>query len=598
MPADLKLILSGASLILLATAAITPFAGEGWLALLDGLHWTVSAGAAWAMAWLGAVRGDAGQYAYRRWFCYGTGLYFAGQCCWNLQELFYWNPFPAPADVFYLAMGPCFGVGLLTALRRHVSPARLLAAKLDTAAMTLALLGFILALYLPNAANADALELAVLAAYPLGLLSAASLALLAIPFLSLELAWASCVLPAALLVEGGVWMQWNLQALTGTNQGASLLNWAFSVNGLLVGLGAYLWRADAERSACRQTCRRVMRAIPVAALLVSAATLALVAVGKPEQRAAVFAAAAAGVSVLLLSTLRQSLLLAESEKLLEAEASMAPNEHGYRRSAAELREWQDSQRQALQQGELVLYYQPVFAECGDAVLALAGAEVLVYRRAARGEPASAEPFVAGAGQGGMSAAVGAWAVAEACRQLAAWRGQLPDRFKLWIGLSPEQFGATDTARAMAAALQTYRIVGQRLTFEVGEAALELPQALVAAEALSASGAGLALSRFGTGRSGLACLRQFPFRELKIDCGLVREIPGNASGTQLSAGIAQLAAGLGLAAAADGIETAGQLAFLRAAGYRRFQGAYLAEPLPAAAIPEFAAGCPTQATDAG
>lgn len=596
MPADLKLILSGASLILLATAAITPFAGESWLALLDGLHWTVSAGAAWAIAWLGARRGDAGQYAYRRWFCYGTGLYFAGQCCWNLQELFYWNPFPAPADVFYLAMGPCFGVGLLKALRRHVSPARLLAAKLDTTAMTLALLGFILALYLPNAANADALELAVLAAYPLGLLSAASLALLAIPFLSLELAWASCVLPAALLVEGGVWMQWNLQALTGTNQGASLLNWAFSVNGLLVGLGAYLWRADAERSACSQTCRRVMRAIPVAALLVSAATLALVAVGKPEQRAAVFAAAAAGVSVLLLSTLRQSLLLAESEKLLEAESSMALDEHSFRRPAAELREWQDSQRQALQQGELVLYYQPVFAECGDAVLALAGAEVLVYRRVARGEPASAEPFVAG--QGGMNAAVGAWAVAEACRQLAAWRGQLPDGFKLWIGLSPEQFCAADTVRAIAATLETHRIAGQRLTFEVGEAALALPQALAAAEALSASGAGLALSGFGAGRSGLACLRQFPFCELKIDCGLVREIPGDASGTQLSAGIAQLAAGLGLAAAADGIETAAQLAFLRDAGYRRFQGAYLAEPLPVAAIPEFASGCPTQAIGAG
>lgn len=79
-------------------------------------------------------------------------------------------------------MGPCFGVGLLKALRRQVSPARLLAAKLDTVAMTLALLGFILALYLPHAANADALELAVLAVYPLGLLSAASLALLAIPF--------------------------------------------------------------------------------------------------------------------------------------------------------------------------------------------------------------------------------------------------------------------------------------------------------------------------------------------------------------------------------------------------------------------------------
>ncbi|ANE55349.1 hypothetical protein [Methylomonas sp. DH-1] len=353
MPADLKLILSGASLLLLATAAILPFAGESWLALLDNVHWTVSAAAAWAIAWLGALRGAAGQYVYRRWFCYGTGLYFAGQCCWNLQELFYWNPFPAPADVFYLAMGPCFGVGLLKALRRQVSPARLLAAKLDTVAMTLALLGFILALYLPHAANADALELAVLAAYPLGLLSAASLALLAIPFLSLELAWAGCLLPAALLVEGGVWMQWNLQALTGTNQGASPLNWAFSVNGLLVGLGAYLWRADGDGNACRRTYARVMRAIPVAAVLVSAATLALSLAGQPAHRAAVLVAAVSGVSVLLLSILRQSLLLAESEKLLEAAAHRGQSELGYPPPAqtGERRECEGEPQRGMQQGE-------------------------------------------------------------------------------------------------------------------------------------------------------------------------------------------------------------------------------------------------------
>ncbi|WP_140914182.1 hypothetical protein [Methylomonas koyamae] len=313
-PADLKPILTVSSLLLLAIAVLSLFAGESWLALLDSAHWTVSAGTAWVIAWQGTLHGDAGQYWYRRWFCYGTGLYFVGQCCWNLQELFYWNPFPAPSDVFYLLMGPCFTCGLLKALRRRVSSARLRAVKLDTLAMTIALLGFILALYLPNAADASALELAVLVAYPLSLLTAASVASLALPFLALELTWASGLLPAALLAEGCVWMQWNLQALTGTNQGASILNWGFSIAGLLVGVGAYLWQAERRRTAPVRTYRAVLRAIPVAALLVSVATLVLIWLSAQPQTAEMLIAAGAGGSVLLLSALRHSLLSKENGK--------------------------------------------------------------------------------------------------------------------------------------------------------------------------------------------------------------------------------------------------------------------------------------------
>ncbi len=47
MPAALKPILTVSSLVLLAFAVVSLFADESWLALLDSVHWTVSAGAAW-----------------------------------------------------------------------------------------------------------------------------------------------------------------------------------------------------------------------------------------------------------------------------------------------------------------------------------------------------------------------------------------------------------------------------------------------------------------------------------------------------------------------------------------------------------------------
>ncbi|PPD18512.1 MAG: GGDEF-domain containing protein [Methylobacter sp.] len=330
MPAAEKsLAITGMSVILLATALSFVLA-ERWLPLLDDVHWTVSSLIAWRLAHIGQRRAESESYPSRLWFSRGLGCYAIGQLLWNGQEALAWNPLTSPADIFYWLLGPCFTIGLIKAMHQRLTPARLNAVKLDTASITLALLGFILVLYLANATYSNALEMAVLVAYPLGLLSAASVSILIIPFLGLRPTPAVVLLICGLLVLGYSWMEWNLLVLRGQTHPGSILNTLFSWATLLLGLAAGYWRTESVTSPEHiKFCRRCQQFIPLASLLITSLTVILIIIDNIKLPAAHYAALITTVFILLLGTLRQSLLLSESERTLESERMIEESQKRY-----------------------------------------------------------------------------------------------------------------------------------------------------------------------------------------------------------------------------------------------------------------------------
>ncbi len=334
MPIIVKVIFYSAMSALLLIAFLTKVLPESMLPLLDNIHWTVSSAAMWLLALKGLKRADPGQQIYRRWFAYGSGFYLIGQVLWDIQEAFNWHPFPAPSDLGYLLIGPCFVIGLTKALKYHVTAARHLAIKLDTAAMTVAILGIILVLYMPRAGEASIAELALLIAYPLALFCAASVAMLIIPFLQLRIIWAILLLPVALFVQGLVWMHWNLLALEGINQPGSVWNYLFSFFGVLIGLAVYDWRVEiAENPKYLKICNSFQHFIPAGALLITGCTVLFILLANIQQQTANYLALMSVISVLLLTTIRQSLLLSESDKLLATEKLIEETEKRYERLA-------------------------------------------------------------------------------------------------------------------------------------------------------------------------------------------------------------------------------------------------------------------------
>src|SRR5687768_13654325 len=101
--------------------------------------------------------------------------------------------------------------------------------------------------------------------------------------------------------------------------------------------------------------------------------------------------------------------------------------------------------------------------------------------------------------------------------------------------------------------------------------------------LSEMGIQLAIDDFGTGYSSLSYLKRLPIQKLKIDQSFIRDITVDPNDTAIVTAILSMATSLDLETIAEGVETAGQLALLRAKGCRVGQGFYFSRPVRAEEI---------------
>ena len=97
--------------------------------------------------------------------------------------------------------------------------------------------------------------------------------------------------------------------------------------------------------------------------------------------------------------------------------------------------------------------------------------------------------------------------------------------------------------------------------------------------LKALGLRLELDDFGTGYSSLGYLRSFPFDKIKLDRSFVSQVGENTHCTAIVRAVASLGTSLGIATTAEGVETAEQLAMLRAEGYDEVQGFLFSRAVP-------------------
>ena len=291
------------------------------LVALDNLHWTVSYAAAAVLAWIGVRRASAADRVARRWFALGFTAYAAGQVLWDVQVAIGWNPFPGPSDAFYLMLGPLCCAGLLHVLRARTTPGEQRTIVLDAGGLTVAAIAFVLALYLPLQGRNTGLQLAVLVAYPVGLFSAACVAAVLVPTLRLRRHRGWILFLAGLVAQGGLWMEWNARTLAGTLVDGSLYNAAFSLVAFVMGLGAMEWRSDAATAPrWERRYEGMLRLLPLL-LVMGASSAVLIAFTFPGVPPAVETVTAwAGAIVVIISLLRQSILLHDRDRMLEAES--------------------------------------------------------------------------------------------------------------------------------------------------------------------------------------------------------------------------------------------------------------------------------------
>jgi hypothetical protein len=99
--------------------------------------------------------------------------------------------------------------------------------------------------------------------------------------------------------------------------------------------------------------------------------------------------------------------------------------------------------------------------------------------------------------------------------------------------------------------------------------------------LKALGVRISMDDFGTGYSSLATLEAFPFDKIKIDRSFVWQIGVTSKGGAIVRAILSLGESLDIPVIAEGVETEGQLAFLRQHGCAEIQGYLRGKPQPIA-----------------
>ena len=156
---------------------------------------------------------------------------------------------------------------------------------------------------------------------------------------------------------------------------------------------------------------------------------------------------------------------------------------------------------------------------------------------------------------------------------------------LAVNVSPLQFRRPDFPQVVARILEETGFDAGRLELEITESTLlgNVEDAEAAMREIKALGVHFALDDFGTGYSSLLYLRSFPFDKLKIDRSFVRNIEGAADSAAIVHAVVSLGRGLGMKVTAEGVETAGQHLFLRAAGVHSLQGFRFGRPCAASEI---------------
>jgi diguanylate cyclase (GGDEF)-like protein len=245
-------------------------------------------------------------------------------------------------------------------------------------------------------------------------------------------------------------------------------------------------------------------------------------------------------------------------------------------------ELENDLRNALAQGELQLYYQPIVSLQSDQIT---GFEALLrWRHPRRGFVSPAE-FVPIAEETGLILPIGLWVLTEACHQLNDWQQRFPRKLPLTmsVNISAKQFSAPDFTRQVEEVLGRVNLQHNSLKLEITEGVyLNRSEEVVAIfKKLHRFGVQFHIDDFGTGYSSLSYLQYFPIQTIKIDRTFVCRIDDMGNKKDLVRTIIALAHDLGMDTVAEGIETVDQLNRLKELGCNYGQGYLLGRPLDCA-----------------
>ncbi|HEV2269657.1 MAG TPA: EAL domain-containing protein [Steroidobacteraceae bacterium] len=237
-------------------------------------------------------------------------------------------------------------------------------------------------------------------------------------------------------------------------------------------------------------------------------------------------------------------------------------------------------RTALAEQQFVLHYQPQIDLASGQI---DSAEALLRWRDPGGGLVLPGRFLPVLESSGMIVPLGNWTLLKAVEDLEGWCRAGCGPMRLAVNVSAQQLKQREFLHGLLGlADRLAPLVGFGLDIEITETTLlqDLEGTSEKLRELRKAGIRVALDDFGTGYSSLGLLSKLPVDVLKIDRSFVSGLPEDAASVTLVVSIVELASAFDLITVAEGVETAEQLAALRALRCSHAQGFLHSPAVPA------------------
>ncbi|MDO6564146.1 EAL domain-containing protein [Amphritea sp. 1_MG-2023] len=242
-------------------------------------------------------------------------------------------------------------------------------------------------------------------------------------------------------------------------------------------------------------------------------------------------------------------------------------------------ELEQSLRQAINNHEFELYYQPITNCQQRKVIAV---EALIRWHHPDKGLISPTEFIPLAEETGLIQPIGLWVLRQSCEQLIKWQQQGLNDLSISVNISSNQRLLGFDANVAADIMNSLGVDPSKIIFEITESIFleNSTEAITWLQQFKALGSKLAIDDFGTGYSSLSYLKLFPIDKLKIDRAFIRDLPDNQEDATLVKAIIAMSKSLGLELIAEGVETSEQLAFLNQLDCHNIQGYLFSKPTQA------------------
>lgn len=235
-------------------------------------------------------------------------------------------------------------------------------------------------------------------------------------------------------------------------------------------------------------------------------------------------------------------------------------------------------RQAIEQDQIVIYYQPRIDVATGAMSSMEALARWLHPRRGIVEPLE---FISLAEETGLILPLGELVIEKVCAQLSQWRKAGRTVLPVSINVSARQFNDAHIAGLLARTALRHNIDPALIEIELTESCMTDTKAPISETLgkIRELGIKVLVDDFGSGYSSLSKLQELDVDVLKVDKSFTARLHKNQEGVALFKAIITMAHSLGMRVVAEGVERLEQIEILKALRCDELQGFYLSRPLP-------------------